>query len=377
MTALPPGSSIGILGGGQLGRMLALAAAKLGFDVHVFTPEMDSPAARVAAHTIIADYDDLEALEAFSSICDVITYEFENVPAATAQAVLDAGVTLYPGVMALEVSQDRVVEKSFLNAHGCETTGFVAVNNAADILEGLVTLGEPALLKTRREGYDGKGQIWIKNASEAESAFAALGGKPAILEARVDFTREASIIAVRGQNGHTVCYDMGENVHTGGILRTTTVPARVDAAVMVQAQQMAQTLLSALDYVGVMGIEFFVCADGALLVNEFAPRVHNSGHWTMDGCAASQFDNHIRAIAGWPLAAPARHADVVMHNLIGAEAHDWPEWAVRPHAHLHLYGKYEALPGRKMGHVNVCQDPGRAEPAKCSDVSGYSNRLPS
>jgi 5-(carboxyamino)imidazole ribonucleotide synthase len=351
---LPTGSVIGILGGGQLGRMLALSAAKLGMDVHIYTPETDSPASRVAARTTIGAFGDLERVAAFARQCTVVTYEFENVPHTTAAAVLDAGVKLYPGVKALEVAQDRVVEKTFLNTHACPTAAFVAIDSADDIAAALTALGAPALLKTRREGYDGKGQAWVHTAADAPTAWAAIGAKPAILEARVDFVREVSLIAARGIDGQMVCYPLAENVHEGGILRTSTVPATDSDAVTPSAHAMAERILKALDYVGVIGIELFVTRDGGLLVNEFAPRVHNSGHWTMDGCDHDQFDLAIRAVAGWPLPTPHRHADVVMHNLIGADVDAIDRWAGQAGAHLHLYGKHGATPGRKMGHVNVC-----------------------
>lgn len=360
MMALPPGSSIGILGGGQLGRMLALAAAKLGFDVHVFTPEMDSPAARVAAHTIIADYDDLEALQAFASICDVITYEFENVPSRALDilAALPGAPPVRPGRRALETSQDRLAEKRFLQSLGLPCAPFAPVESLGDLQAALAALGTPAILKTRRFGYDGKGQVRLSSPAEAPAAWAALAGAPAVLEGFVQFSREISVIAARGLDGALAAYTPGENRHEAGILRQTRVPATLSAAEEAAARGAAEKMLGALDYIGVMGVEFFVTPAG-LLINEFAPRVHNSGHWTQNGCATDQFEQHIRAITGWPLGDTGRFADVVMENLIGAEVDRALAEAQSPGTALHLYGKGEARAGRKMGHLNRAYPLGR------------------
>ena len=357
---LPPGSTIGILGGGQLGRMLALAAARLGFDTVVLTPEPNACATRVATRSIVAAYDDADALEALSQTTSVVTFEFENVPAKVVERLRALDVPVAPGARALAVAQDRVDEKTFLNGCSAATVDFVAVANLADIVSGVERLGAPALLKTRREGYDGKGQAWVKSAADAEAAFAAIGGKPAILEAKASFRRELSIIAARGWDGESAAYPLGENHHRDGILRTTIAPApAVSAQTLAQAELFAQRIVGDLDYVGVMGIELFELEDGRLLVNEIAPRVHNSGHWTLDGCEVDQFEQHIRAVAGWPLGPTAPLAAVEMENLLGEEINAWREIAAEPRARLWDYGKGDARPGRKMGHVNRLKALGR------------------
>ncbi|MGQ7794142.1 5-(carboxyamino)imidazole ribonucleotide synthase [Faunimonas sp. B44] len=352
--ALPPGSTIGILGGGQLGRMLALAAARLGLRTHVYCPDADSPAFDVSAGHTQAAYDDGAALDAFACAVDVVTYEFENVPVAAAER-LAAKVPVRPGARALAIAQDRLDEKRFLSEAGIAVAPYAAVDDATGLDAAVAALGLPAILKTRRFGYDGKGQAAIRADADTAAGFAAIGGAPAVLEGLVRFAREVSVIAVRGLDGRMASYDLVENVHRDHILHTSTVPARVRSGTEAEARAIAERILSALDYVGVIGIEFFVVEEGArerLLVNELAPRVHNSGHWTEDACAVSQFENHVRAVAGWPLGPTARHADVVMTNLIGAEAADWPSLAADPDARLHLYGKREIRAGRKMGHVN-------------------------
>jgi len=349
---LPPGSTIGILGGGQLGRMLALAAARLGFDTLILTPEPDSCAARVATSAIVADYDNPDALEAFSQIAAVATFEFENVPARVIAQLEALGVEVAPGPLALAVAQDRVDEKGFLNGAGAPTVAFAAIDSAADILAALDTLGAPALLKTRREGYDGKGQTWVESHADAQAAFARIGTAPAILEARANFVRELSVIAARGRDGEVSCYPPGENHHENGILRRTVAPASISDDALLQIETIAARVLTSLDYVGVMGIELFELEDGRLLVNEIAPRVHNSGHWTLDGCEVDQFEQHIRAIAGWPLGPAHALAHVEMTNLLGDEVNRWPRLAHEAETRLWLYGKREARPGRKMGHVN-------------------------
>jgi 5-(carboxyamino)imidazole ribonucleotide synthase len=349
---LPPGSTIGILGGGQLGRMLAEAASRLGFDVAVLERAADSPAGRVAAHTIVAPYDDADALEALGAIATVVTYEFENVPARSVELLLAAGVDVAPGAKALAIAQDRVDEKTFLNAHGAPTVAFEAADTAEAAAEATARLGAPVLMKTRREGYDGKGQRWVEHPADAAAAFAALGGRPVILEAPADFTRELSVIAARGRDGATAVYPLAENHHESGILRRSIAPAQVSAALADQAERIAIRVLDGLGYVGVIGIELFELRDGRLLVNEIAPRVHNSGHWTQDGCGVDQFEQHIRAVAGWPLGSTAAVARVEMLNLLGDEVDQWPRLAHDPDTRLHLYGKRDAQPGRKMGHVN-------------------------
>ena len=349
---LAPGSAIGILGGGQLGRMLALAAARLGFDVVVLEREADSPAGRVAVKLIVGDYTDEAALAELAAAASLVTYEFENVPAASVDWLAAHGVEVAPGARALAVAQDRFEEKSFLNAHGAPTVAFAPANTAEEAVAAVASLGAPALMKTRREGYDGKGQRWIEHASDAAAAFAELGGAPVIVEAAADFVRELSIIAARGRDGATAIYPLAENHHEHGILRRSIAPARVSQAIADQAERIAARVLAGLDYVGVIGIELFEMADGRLLVNEIAPRVHNTGHWTQDGCEVDQFEQHIRAVAGWPLGPARAIAQVEMLNLLGEEADAWAKYAAEPETRIHLYGKRGARPGRKMGHLN-------------------------
>lgn len=349
---LPPGSTLGILGGGQLGRMLALAAARLGFDVAVLERDADSPAGRVAAHTIVGAYDDPAALEALAAVAQVVTFEFENVPAASVLKLQALGVEVAPGPEALAVAQDRVAEKQFLNASGAPTVAFASADTPEEAVTAALEMGAPVLMKTRREGYDGKGQRWVEHASDAAAIFAELGGVPVILEAPADFVRELSIIAARGRDGATAVYPLSENHHESGILRRSLAPAQVSEDLAFQAEKIAARVLKGLNYVGVVGIELFELKDGTLLVNEIAPRVHNTGHWTQDGCAVDQFEQHIRAIAGWPLGPTVPHARVEMLNLLGDEADAWSRLAHEPDTRVHLYGKREAKPGRKMGHVN-------------------------
>ncbi len=347
---LPAGSRIGILGGGQLGRMLALAAARLGMRCHVYEPSPDACAAQVCERWTRADYGDVAALRAFAASVDVVTYEFENVPVAAVEA-LEALVPVQPGRRALEVGQDRLAEKDFLNGLGLATAPYVAVNGPDELAAALARVGAkpgaPGILKTRRLGYDGKGQARISCPDDAATAWAAVGGAPSVLEGFVGFEREISVIGARARDGAVVCYDPGENVHRDGILHTTTVPARVPSRVAQDAVLIAGRILNALDYVGVIGVEMFV-TPGGLLVNEIAPRVHNSGHWTIDGCLIDQFEQHIRAVCGWPLGDGRRHSDAEMTNLIGAEI---TAAAITTGAAVHVYGKGEARPGRKMGHV--------------------------
>lgn len=354
---LPPGSTLGILGGGQLGRMLSQAASRLGFDVVILDPQPDCPAARVSRAQITAPYDDPDALQALGRLCDVVTFEFENVPAASVETLAEAGALVAPGPTALAVGQDRVDEKTYLNAVDAPTVAFAAVTTLDDLTNAIERLGLPALLKTRREGYDGKGQVWIRDAAEAEAAFDAIGRRPAVLEAAAVFQRELSIIAARGHDGAVAVYPLGENVHKNGVLKTTIAPAAVDPATQARAEQIAAAVLDGLDYIGVMGIELFdMGADSEgkpeLLVNEVAPRVHNTGHWTQDGCVCDQFEQHVRAVVGWPLGPTNAHARIEMTNLLGAEIEDWRALVAQPDARLHLYGKHDARPGRKMAHVN-------------------------
>jgi 5-(carboxyamino)imidazole ribonucleotide synthase len=349
---LVPGSTIGVLGGGQLGRMLALAAARLGFDVVIQDPEEGSPAGRVAARQIVTAYDDRWALKRLAEACDVVTYEFENVPADTVSELTALGAMVSPGAKALAAAQDRVAEKTFMAEIGVPTVAFAAVNDSQSLAEAVARIGAPSLLKTRREGYDGKGQAWIQKASDAEAAFDKIGRQPAILEAPADFGRELSVIAARGRDGEIACYPVSENHHEGGVLRRTVAPAKITPATRDQAESIVAKILTALDYVGVIGVELFELSGGKLLVNEFAPRVHNTGHWTQDGCEVDQFEQHIRAVAGWPLGPTAPHHHVEMTNLLGADVDAWRKLAAEPETRVHLYGKGEARPGRKMGHVN-------------------------
>lgn len=348
--ALQTGAVIGILGGGQLGRMLSVAASRLGFRTHIFEPGANPPAGHVADRVTTAGYDDEDALRAFATSVDVVTYEFENIPTA-ALDVIEAIRPIRPNREALRVSQDRLVEKDFLTGLGLTVAPYANVENAADLDAAMGSIGAPSILKTRRFGYDGKGQARIMGAEDAAQALADMAGAPAVLEGFVNFSHEVSVIAARGTTGEVACYDPGENVHKDGILSTTTLPARLNPAHRMDAVLLAGKILNALDYVGVMGVELFVTPQG-LVVNEIAPRVHNSGHWTQNGCAIDQFEQHIRAVAGWPLGDGARHSDVVMENLIGADVDRVGEIAREPNAALHLYGKAEVKAGRKMGHVN-------------------------
>jgi 5-(carboxyamino)imidazole ribonucleotide synthase len=350
MTALPPGSTIGILGGGQLGRMLAIAAAELGFDVAIYTDEKDGPASHVAASATVADYSDRAALTAFARNVDVVTTEFENVPAETAEALIAAGARVAPTPNALAIAQDRFDEKSFFASMNIATPPFAAIASQEELDAAIAEIGAPAILKTRRLGYDGRGQIRIKSAADAQGAYEKLGA-PGILEGYCAFEREVSIIAARGQDGAIAYYDLNENEHAGGILSRTALPARVDDGIIEQARAAVNAVMEAFDYVGVLTIEFFVMPGGVLVANEMAPRVHNSGHWTIEGALTSQFAQHIRAVAGWPLGPTTRIADIEMLNLIGDDASSWPALAADPTARLHLYGKRDARAGRKMGHV--------------------------
>lgn len=348
---LAAGSAIGIIGGGQLGRMLAMAAARLGYRTIILEPQADCPALQVANRQIEAAYDSRAALEELAASAAVVTYEFENVPVAAAER-LARTVPVYPPPRALEVAQDRLVEKAFLNEAGISTASYLPVDNDADLAAALESFGGAGVLKTRRLGYDGKGQRVFRDAVAADAAgvHAAMGGVPLILESFMPFVREVSVIAARGRDGSLAAYDVAENVHRDGILRSSAVPAALPAATAARARDAAFAVMEALGYVGVIGVEFFVLEDGALVANEIAPRVHNSGHWTEAACAVSQFEQHIRAIAGLPLGDPRRHCDCVMENLIGDDVLRAPELAAEPGLVLHLYGKAEARPGRKMGH---------------------------
>jgi 5-(carboxyamino)imidazole ribonucleotide synthase len=347
---LDPGATIGILGSGQLGRMLALAAARLGFKCHIFAPNPDSPAFDVVHHFTCADYADTQALERFAANVDIVTYEFENVPAEAA-TFLAARVPVLPDPKVLATTQDRLAEKSFVAALGIGTAPYAAVAAPAELAAALERIGRPAVLKTRRFGYDGKGQATIHNGSAAEAAWREVGGQPCILEAFVPFAREVSVIAARAQSGAVECFDVTENEHREHILKISRVPAALPEAAAQEARRIAETIARKFAYVGVLAVEMFVLADGGLLVNEIAPRVHNSGHWTLDGASVSQFEQHVRAVAGWPLEKPIRRGRVEMINLIGSEVEDYRAWLAVPGAAVHLYGKAAIRPGRKMGHV--------------------------
>jgi len=352
---LGPGATIGILGGGQLGRMLSVAASRLGFKCHIFEPDAEPPAGQVAHRVTTAAYDDTAALRAFASSVDVITYEFENIP-TSALDTLEAIRPVRPSREALRATQDRLIEKQFLQQLGLLTAPFAAVQKLADLENAISIVGTPSILKSRRFGYDGKGQVRVMAASDAPNAIAELAGAPAILEAFIDFEREVSVIGARGADGQIACYDPGENVHRGGILHSTTLPARLSRAQRTDAVLIAANILNALDYVGVLAVELFVTA-GGLIVNEIAPRVHNSGHWTQNGCAIDQFEQHIRAIAGLPLGSGARHSDIQMLNLIGDDIDTLAILATDSATAIHLYGKSEIRPGRKMGHINRILGP--------------------
>lgn len=355
---LPPGSTIGILGGGQLGRMLAVAAAQLGYRSHVYAPEATGPATEVAAEWTQGRFEDADAMRAFAARVDIATYEFENID-PQAVAFLSGRVAVHPPVRALDVARYRPHEKALVTELGGRTAPYREVASAADLARALGEIGAPAILKTTLFGYDGKGQVRIDDIGEAEAAWAALGsppalpaGVPAIVEGRIDFLAEFSVLLARGRDGQVVVWDTPENVHHDGILATSTVPAR--QAIVDQARDaihVARQIAERLDYVGVMAAEFFATPDGPVF-NEMAPRVHNSGHWTIEGAECSQFENHIRAICGLPLGSTALTGRrVTMENLIGDQADRWPQLLAEPGAHLHLYGKGDSRPGRKMGHV--------------------------
>ena len=350
---LKPGDTIGILGGGQLGRMLAMAAARLGLRCRVFSPDPDSPAFDVVMDATCAEYADVEALELFAGDVDVITYEFENVPAASAM-ILAARRPVLPNRKILETTQDRLAEKDFVRQLGIGTADYADVSSAASLRAAIAKIGLPAVLKTRRFGYDGKGQAIIRQGDDPDRIWEDLATKSAILEAFIPFEREISVIAARNAEGQVECFDVTENEHADHILKTSRVPAAISEPLAAQARGIAEKIATALDYVGVLAVELFVVpGDGGpkILVNEIAPRVHNSGHWTLDGASISQFEQHIRAIAGWPLGKPVRHGAVTMTNLIGDEIKGYEHWLTVPGATVHLYGKGAPRPGRKMGHV--------------------------
>jgi 5-(carboxyamino)imidazole ribonucleotide synthase len=345
-----PCEAIGILGGGQLGRMLAQAAARLGLDVHVFTPDWDSPASRVARRTWVADWTDRAALAEFAASCKAVTLEFENVPTEAVDVILGCGVPVRPDARALATAQDRLAEKVFFQEIGLSTAPFRRIDKPDQIAPALKELGGDGILKTRFSGYDGKGQVRLTGAILPDAAWMEVGASRSVLEGFVKFEREISVIAVRGADGAFAAFDPPENIHAGGVLRRSVFPAALDPAVRDEAVELARRLAEALDYIGVLALELFLTVDGGLVANEFACRVHNSGHWTEDACLTGQFEQHIRAVCGWPLGDPSRHSDGEMENLLGE---DWRSWETRLAAgeRVHLYGKRRAADGRKMGHV--------------------------
>jgi 5-(carboxyamino)imidazole ribonucleotide synthase len=362
---LPPGGTVGIIGGGQLGRMAALAAARLGYRVHIFSPEPDSPAAQVTSSATVAAYEDQAAIAAFARQVDVVTFEFENIPADSVRLMASL-VPVRPGWNVLETAQDRIAEKRFFNGIGIATAPWRAIASLDELVAALDEIGRPAVLKTARMGYDGKGQVRIGPDTDPAEAWAALGvgltgAGCGILEGFIDFQGEISVIVARGADGGWAAFDPAWNVHRHHILDTSTVPAPIADATAAQAIDIARRAAEALDVVGLLAVEMFVTPDG-LLVNEMAPRPHNSGHWTMDACVTDQFEQFIRAVCGLPLGAPQRHSDAEMTNLIGDDSGRWLDILSDPDARLHLYGKAEARPGRKMGHVNRLNPPGVARP---------------
>jgi 5-(carboxyamino)imidazole ribonucleotide synthase len=361
---LPPGATIGILGNGQLGRMAALAAARLGYRTHSFGPEADAPAAQVSSVATVGDYRDAAALKAFFAACDVVTYEFENIPLEALEGVVRTSkAPLYPSAKVLAICQNRLAEKTFLNRIGIATAPFARVRNRHDLEMALAHIGRPAVLKTARMGYDGKGQIMIGPKTPIDAALAVLNGQEGILEGFVDFEREISVVIARGR-GQIASYAPVENRHVHHILDETIAPALVSRAVAQQAEAIAHLVAAKLALVGVLAVEMFLTRKGRVLVNELAPRPHNSGHWTIDACPASQFDQQIRAIAGLPLGCPDHHSDARMKNLIGDDVRKVPGLLADSYAIVHLYGKAEPRPGRKMGHVTWLSPKGSAKKAR-------------
>jgi len=359
---LRPGQTIGIVGGGQLGRMLALAAAELGLKAHIYAETSATPAAEVAAASTVGAYDDTAQLARFAAAVDCITYEFENIPAA-GLAEMQAALPVLPPATALAVSQDRFDEKTFIRAQGLAVADFIAIDSGKDLADGLAQLGGEGILKTRRFGYDGKGQWRLTGDSDLAKIALELDDRPAIIEAVVPFEREISVLVARNTHGDMALYEPVENVHKNHILHSSTVPAHLSSGHLKKARTLAETLANALDYVGVLAIETFVTGDD-LVVNEIAPRVHNSGHLTADACLCGQFEQHIRAVAGWPLGDTKRHSNAVMINLLGDDVADWQTLAAKPGSRLHLYGKAEARPGRKMGHVTYLSEKTDAAPSR-------------
>lgn len=350
MTVVAPGKTIGILGDGQLGRMLAIAAAEMGYMTHIYGQDANAPAVQVATRATIAPYTDKSALRKFATDVDVVTLEFENIPVETLN-FLEPIVPVRPGRKVLEITQDRHIEKSFLNSLGIPTAQFANVESLAELSDAVERIGTPSILKTRRLGYDGKGQFKIDKATQIDEAWQAIGEQPAILEGFVPFELEISVIVARGLNGDIQTYVPVENRHKNHILDITLAPADILNAVSDHAMELAHKIADSLDLIGLIAVEMFVSPDGTVLVNELAPRPHNSGHWTIEACATSQFRQSIRAAAGLPLGSADRHSNAVMWNLIGDDIDHWDEIVARDDMSLHLYGKAEARPGRKMGHI--------------------------
>ncbi len=350
VSTIAPGATIGILGGGQLGRMIAQAAARLGYRCHIYCPETDGPAAQVAARHTIGGFEDETRLRDFATAVDVVTYEFENIPAGPVEMLAEM-VPVRPNPRALRVAQDRMEEKRFASTLGIATAPWLPVRSEAEAESAILTIGRPAMLKTARLGYDGKGQIKIGAGDDAKAAWRGLGGAPCVLEGFVDFAMEVSVIVARGLDGAMLAYPAVENRHKNGILDVTLAPAEISPATAAAARDAALRLTKALDIVGLLAVEMFVARDGGILVNELAPRPHNSGHWTLDACATSQFEQLVRAICGLKLGGVDVFCPAIMQNLIGAEVEQWRAALDDPRAKLHLYGKSETRPGRKMGHV--------------------------
>jgi len=347
----PPGSTIGIVGGGQLGRMLARAASRMGYKTHIYTPEKDSPASHVATKTTVGAYQDTTALRAFAQTVDIVTFEFENIPAETLE-MLQYLVAVRPKPEVLFTTRHRLREKEFISAQGIKTAPFAPVRNATELEQAIQKIGVPGVLKTTEMGYDGKGQAVIRDAAEAAKAWASLGKTECILEGFIEFTAEASVIVARSTHGEMRCYPLVQNIHRDHILHRTIAPAPFIDDYQTDAVRIAKTLAEKLDVVGLLAVELFVTKDG-LLVNELAPRPHNSGHWSMEGAPTSQFEQHIRAICGWALGDTFVRSPCEMINLLGDDWLQWEAYAKQAQAHVHLYGKTESRPGRKMGHVTI------------------------
>jgi 5-(carboxyamino)imidazole ribonucleotide synthase len=347
---LAPGATIGILGGGQLGRMTALAAARLGYRCHVFATEHDSPTEQVCGAATVAEYDDGDALDRFAAAVDIATFEFENIPAEAVRRVA-ASKPVLPRPEILEITQDRLREKDFLRSIDVATTAYRKISDASALVRAMRDFGFPAVLKSVRMGYDGKGQVTLTPETKPDEAWRQMGGDIGILEAFVDFACEISVIVARGRNGAWATYPPVENQHSHHILDTTIAPARIAVEIAMRAEGVARHIAERLDLVGVLAVEMFVRPGGEVLVNELAPRPHNSGHWTIDGCVTSQFEQLVRALCGLPLGSVDHHSDAVMQNLLGHDVERWRQALADPFAKLHLYGKHEIQPGRKMGHI--------------------------